>query len=75
MVVVLMEDADEIIDSGLFKPAPGRSESDFPGRWRDYCELRGLDPAVALLDNEVEYSPEMERAIKARMAIRKMLEK
>lgn len=49
-------------------------ENDFPGRFRNYCESRGLDPATAASDDEVDYSPEMERAIKARLALRKLLE-
>lgn len=75
MVVDVMDDAEEVIDSDFFKPNPGRSENDFPGRFRDYCESRGLDPAVAVLDGEVEISPEVERAIKARLMVRRLLEK
>ncbi|RYH61843.1 MAG: hypothetical protein EON54_09815 [Alcaligenaceae bacterium] len=64
-----------IPDSDFFTPMPGRAENDFPGRFRDYCDSRGLDPATAALDDEVEYSPKLERAIKARLALRKLLEK
>lgn len=72
MVVGLMNDADIIIDSDLFKPQPGRSESDIPGRFRDYCESRGLDPEVAALDGEIEFTPQIERAIKARLMVRRL---
>lgn len=64
-----------IPDSDFFAPLPGRAENDFPGRFRDYCESRGLDPTTAAMDDEVEYSPKMERAIKARLALRKILAK
>lgn len=74
MVASVIE-VEFIPDSDFFAPMPGRAENDFPGRFRDYCESRGLDPATAALDDEVEYSPEMERAIKARLALRKLLEK
>jgi len=70
-----MNDAEFIPDSDLFKPQPGRSANDFPGIFRDYCESRGLDPVTAAMDNEVDYSPKMERAIKARKALRLLLEK
>ena len=70
-----MSEVEFIPDSDFFAPMPGRAENDFPGRFRDYCESRGLDPATAVLDDEVEYSPDLERAVKARLALRKMLEK
>ncbi|MDO8742021.1 MAG: hypothetical protein Q7J45_00590 [bacterium] len=70
-----MIEVEFIPDSDFFAPMPGRAENDFPGRFRDYCESRGLDPATAALDDEVEYSPDLERAVKARLALRKMLEK
>ena len=70
-----MIEVEFIPDSDFFAPMPGRAENDFPGRFRDYCESRGLDPATAALDDEVEYSSKLERAIKARLALRKLLEK
>lgn len=70
-----MIEVEFIPDSDLFLPMPGRAENDFPGRFRDYCESRGLDPATAALDDEVDYSPEIERAIKARLTLCKLLEK
>jgi hypothetical protein len=70
-----MIEVEFIPDSDFFRPMPGRAENDFPGRFRDYCESRGLDPATAALNDEVEYSPKMERAIKARLALRKILAK
>lgn len=65
-----MDDTDLILDSDLFKPEPGRDEHDYPGRFRDYCESRGLDPLVAAVDGEIYYSPELERAYKARKMLR-----
>lgn len=64
-----------IPDSDFFAPLPGRAENDFPGRFRDYCESRGLDPATAALDGEMDYSPKIEQAIKARLMLRKLTEK
>lgn len=71
----MTDEVESIQDSDLFKPQPGRAENDFPGIFRDYCESRGLDPVTAAMDNEVDYSPKMERAIKARKALRLLLEK
>ncbi len=71
----MTDEVEFISDSDLFKPQPGRHEHDFPGRFRDYCESRGVDPMTAAMDDEVEYSPQMERAIKARKALRSLLEK
>lgn len=65
-----MNEIDLIPDSYLFKPKPGRIESDFLGRFRDYCESRGLDPLVATVYGEIDYSPELERAYKARKMLR-----
>ena len=65
-----MDDTDLIPDSDLFKPQPGRDEHDYPGRFRDYCESRGLDPITATFEGEINYSPELERAYKARKMLR-----
>lgn len=69
-----MIEVEFIPESDLFALLPGRAKNDFPGRFRDYCESRGLDPATAALDDEIDYSPEIERAFKAKLAIRKLLE-
>ena len=65
-----MDEIDFIPDSDLFKPEPGRSEINFPGRFRDYCESRGLDPLTAAVDGEFDYSQELKRAYKARKMLR-----
>ena len=68
-----MDEVEFIPDSELFKKEPGRSESDFPGRFRDYCQSRGLDPLTAAIDSEIDYSPELERAYKARKMLRLLI--
>lgn len=68
-----IDDVEYEPESDLFLPLPGRAANDFPGRFLDYCQSRGLDPNIAAFEGEVHISPEVERAVKARLALRRLL--
>ena len=68
-----MIDPDLIPESDLESPESEGSHADFPAELESHCRDNGLDPS-AVLPGAIEYSPELEAAIKARAAIREHLD-
>ena len=67
-----MIDPDTILDSGQESPESEWTHGDFPAPLEAYCRENGLDPFLTI-PGAIEYSPELEAAVKARAAIRDFL--
>jgi hypothetical protein len=67
-----MINPDLIPDSWHESPKSEWEHGDFPAALEAYCQEKGTDPST-LIRGAIDYSPELEVAVKARAAIRDFL--